>query len=203
MPARERWDAMWRELGGKPPPGLYDQVIAAYAEPQRHYHTGQHLDECFAHFDGARALAGHPAEVELALWFHDAIYQPRRTDNELKSAEWARDSALAAGVSAEAAGRVHSLIMATRHEAVPQGRDQEVLVDVDLSILGAPPERFDEYERQVREEYSWVPGFVFRRTRKGILQSFLDRPEIYSTAPFKQKLEAAARANLARSIAQL
>jgi predicted metal-dependent HD superfamily phosphohydrolase len=199
---------MWRALGASSVApawydALYDELLAGYAGPQRHYHTAQHLDECFAQFDGARVLAEHPAEVELALWFHDAIYQPRRTDNEAKSAEWARTSALAAGVAADAAGRVHSLVMATRHEAVPQGRDQEVLVDVDLSILGALPTRFDEYERQVREEYSWVPGPIFRRTRRGILQGFLDRPEIYSTGPFKARLEAAARANLARSIALL
>jgi predicted metal-dependent HD superfamily phosphohydrolase len=204
MPSRERWDAMWRELGAaRVAPALYDEVLAHYAEPQRHYHTAQHLDECFAQLDGARALAERPAEVELALWFHDAIYEPRHNDNEAKSADWARESALAAGVAQDAAARVHSLVMATRHEAVPQGRDQEVLVDVDLSILGARAERFDEYERQVREEYSWVPGFVFRRKRKGILEQFLARAHLFSTAAFSERLEAPARANLARSIAQL
>jgi predicted metal-dependent HD superfamily phosphohydrolase len=204
LPSRERWDAMWRSLGAaRVAPGLYDEILGRYAEPHRHYHTAQHLGECFAQLELARGLAAHPAEVELALWFHDAIYDTRRPDNELRSADWARECALAANVPDAAAARVHALIMATRHEAVPRGRDEEVLIDVDLSILGAAPERFDEYERQVREEYAWVPAFVFRRTRKGILEQFLARPAIFSTRPFHERLEASARTNLERSIARL
>ena len=148
-------------------------------------------------------LAEHPAEVELALWFHDAIYEPKRQDNEAKSADWARDSALSAGVTGDCTERLHALVMATRHEALPQARDEQVLVDIDLSILGAPAARFEEYERQVRQEYAWVPGLVFRSKRRTILQQFLARPAIYSTAAFRERLEASARANLARSIAQL
>jgi predicted metal-dependent HD superfamily phosphohydrolase len=204
MPSRERWDAMWRELGAaRTASSLYDEIVARYAEPQRHYHTARHLDECFAHFDTARALVERPAEVELALWFHDAIYAPKRQDNEAKSAEWARACALAAGVTADAADRAHALVMATRHDAVPSRPDEQVLVDIDLSILGAAAARFDEYERQVREEYAWVPGFVFRSKRKTILEQFLARPAIFSTPAFRERLEVPARANLARSITQL
>jgi predicted metal-dependent HD superfamily phosphohydrolase len=71
---------------------------------------------------------------------------------------------------------------------------------VDLSILGAPEERFDEYERQIREEYAWVPRFLFRRTRCGILKGFLERPRIFNTPHFFAAREDAARANLQRSI---
>jgi predicted metal-dependent HD superfamily phosphohydrolase len=92
--------------------------------------------------------------------------------------------------------------MATRHEAVPQTRDEKVLVDVDLWILGAPPERFDEYEKQVREEYGWVPGLIYRRKRRAILESFVARQTIYSTERFIQRYEVQARANLARSLAR-
>jgi predicted metal-dependent HD superfamily phosphohydrolase len=203
MPSRERWKAMWRTLGGHEPGGLYDELMARYAEPQRHYHTARHLDECFSLLDELGALADHPPEVELALWFHDAIYQPRRSDNETASADWVRASALAAGVKMQTAERVHALVMATRHDAVPQGRDQEVLVDIDLSILGATPARFDEYERQVRAEYAWVPEFLFRRKRRAILGQFMARPAIYATAPLREQLETRARANLARSVARL
>jgi len=204
MPSRERWDATWRELGVPIAPTTpYDEILARYSEPHRRYHTTRHLDECFAQLDPARRLAERPAEVALALWFHDAIYDPRRQDNEAKSADWARESALAAGVPTDAAQRVHTLILATRHAAVPQGRDEQVLVDVDLAILGAATERFDEYERQVGDEYAWVPGFVFRSKRKAILQEFLARPALYSTPHFRDRLEAQARANLTRSIARL
>lgn len=168
---------------------LLEQLLARYREPHRHYHTLQHLAECFEKFDELRDVAAHPGDVELAIWFHDAVYEPRRDDNEARSADWAR---------ATVGERVAELVMATRHEAVPADIDAQVLVDVDLSILGAPPTRFDEYERQVREEYRWVPEFLYRRKRREILASFLARPTIYSTPRFIERHEAQARQNLTR-----
>jgi predicted metal-dependent HD superfamily phosphohydrolase len=93
--------------------------------------------------------------------------------------------------------------MATRHEAVPADVDAQVLVDVDLSILGAEPARFDQYEAQVREEYGWVPGPIYRHKRKAILESFLTRAAIYNTSRFVERYERQARANLARALARL
>jgi predicted metal-dependent HD superfamily phosphohydrolase len=93
--------------------------------------------------------------------------------------------------------------MATRHDAVPGDIDAQVLVDIDLSILGAEEKRFDEYERQVREEYGWVPEPIYRDKRKAILESFLARATIYNTARFIERYEPRARANLARSLARL
>ena len=204
MLAISRWHEMWKELGAaSPDPKLYGELIARYSEPHRKYHTLRHLDECFEKLDEVRALAEHPAEIELALWFHDAIYNVKRHDNEKKSADWARASAVAAGTPADACNRVHSLIMATRHKAVPRGTDAEILVDVDLSILGAAPERFDQYERQVREEYAWVPEFVFRRERKAILKEILARSRIFSTTRFRDRYEQQARSNIERSLERL
>jgi predicted metal-dependent HD superfamily phosphohydrolase len=81
--------------------------------------------------------------------------------------------------------------------------DAPLLVDVDLSILGPPPERFWEYERQIRKEYDWVAVDVFATKRAEILQKFLERPRIYSTEMFFQKLEVQARIDLGASIRQL
>ena len=193
------WQRAWTGIGAVGEGGtLFAQLMAAYAEPQRHYHTQQHLGECLSAFDAARALAERPDEVELALWFHDAIYDIKAHDNEQRSADWARDALRDAGVAAEAAQRVHALVMATRHTAVPSGRDEQLLVDIDLSILGAERARFDEYEQQIRKEYAYVPGFLFRRKRREILKGFLDRPAIYSTPYFHDRLEDRARNNLRR-----
>lgn len=197
----DRWAGAWRALGGAPPPGVLEALLAAYREPQRYYHTLQHLEECFAGFDDLSGLALHPAEVELALWFHDAIYDTRRRDNEERSAQWARE--LIAPLSAESAGRVCGLVMATRHEAVPQGIDAQIVVDVDLSILGAPAERFDEYELQVRREYAWLPLPVYQRERRTLLEAFLARPRLFNTMEFVSRYEERARANLARALARL
>jgi predicted metal-dependent HD superfamily phosphohydrolase len=199
---RKRWFETWQLLGLAGNAELLQELLRRYKEPQRSYHTLQHLEECFAKLDELRGLAEHPAEVELALWFHDAIYEPRRGDNEQRSADWARASLLAAGGAPEAAGRVHALIMATRHAVEPSGMDQQVLIDVDLSILGAGAQRFDEYEAQVREEYRWVPKPIYRRKRAEILRSFLERPSIYSTPRFVERYEKQARANLQRSLAR-
>jgi len=196
------WRRAWTGIGAAGEgTALFERLKAAYAEPQRHYHTLQHLGECLALFDGARTLADRPHEVELALWFHDAVYEVKRHDNEQRSADWAREALQDAGVGGDAAQRVHDLVMATRHTAVPAGRDERLLVDIDLSILGAERARFDEYERQIRREYAYVPGFLFRRKRREILKGFLDRPAIYGTPHFHDALEARARENLARAIA--
>ncbi len=204
MPSMTRWTNLWRELGATQcDPRLFEELIARYREPHRRYHTVQHLEECLAQLDGAHTSAEHASEAELALWFHDAIYDTTRQDNEERSADWARDSSLAAGVSGAAAQRVRELVMSTRHAALPAGADAQLLVDVDLSILGASAERFDEYERQIREEHAWVPDLLFRSERQRILEEFLARPSIFSTRTFRDRLESQARTNLARSIAAL
>jgi predicted metal-dependent HD superfamily phosphohydrolase len=196
-----RWQAVWRELGAATVDDLlFHQLVASYSEPHCKYHTVQHLDECLAHLDEVRSEAERAGEVELALWFHDAIYDTLRKDNEKRSAEWARESALAGGLSNEQANRVYALILVTMHDALAAGRDAAVLVDVDLSILGAETARFDEYERQIREEYSWVPGPLYRKSRRQILRGFLERERIYSTEYFLARHETRARENLTRSL---
>lgn len=195
------WQRAWQGLAAQGDgEAVRAALVARYSEPHRHYHALQHLQECLRAFEGAEPLAERPAEVAMALWFHDAIYEVKRSDNEQQSADWAQQTLLAAGVSAEAAGRVHALIMATCHTATPTAADAQLLVDIDLGILGAPAARFAEYERQIRAEYAFVPGWLFRRKRRAILQTFLDRPRLYSTAHFHDQLEARARANLRQAI---
>jgi len=201
-----QWLGAWRELGVPDSPelsGLYRDVLLRYAEPHRHYHTGQHLAECFEKVQDIISLAEHPAEVRVGLWFHDAIYDTRRHDNEQQSADWARSAARSLSASVESAQRIHDLIMFTRHSAAPVGVDAEVLVDADLSILGAPPARFQEYEAQVRREYAWVPDEMFRSGRARILKQILDRPHLYCTALFQERYEAQARGNLRQSLKHL
>jgi predicted metal-dependent HD superfamily phosphohydrolase len=205
----EAWRQMWASLGGSARDDLRTRILTGYDEPHRAYHTRVHLHECLEQLHSALQRAPpleHPTsgnEIAVALWFHDVVYDPRRHDNEAVSADQARDALLAAGVTPAIADRVHGLIMATRHAVAPIAPDEQLLVDIDLAILGAAPDRFDEYEKQVREEYSWVPGFLFRRERRTILQQFVERPRIYQTASFFDALETRARTNLRRSIEQL
>lgn len=75
--------------------------------------------------------------------------------------------------------------------------------DADLSILGAQPARFQEYEAQVRSEYAWVADAIFRPTRAKILREFLGRPRLYGTVHFQERYEAQARRNLQNSLGYL
>ncbi|MCK6445437.1 MAG: N-methyl-D-aspartate receptor NMDAR2C subunit [Planctomycetes bacterium] len=203
MFAAAAWESTWHALGVRPPAGLHAELVEAWREKTRHYHTLQHLEECLASFERVRALAKRPAEVELALWFHDALYDVRRHDNEERSAEWAHAALRAAGAEIAAAARVRELVLATRHgvESAALTPDARLVIDVDLAILGAPRERFDEYEAQIRAEYAWVPEFLFRTKRREILAGFLARPRIFTTDAFHAEREARARENLARALA--
>ncbi|WP_347506334.1 HD domain-containing protein [Pseudomonas anguilliseptica] len=196
----QSWQRAWRNLNLPAPAGLFERLLAAYNEPHRHYHTQQHLVECLEHFDAALAFASEPGEVEIALWFHDAIYILRGADNELHSADWAMQELAASGATTQVQARVHNLIMTTLHNAIPSDADQQLLVDIDLAILGAAPARFSEYDRQVRAEYSWVPGLLYRIKRKAVLKHFLTRDHLYNTSHFRNQYEQQAKANLQTAI---
>jgi predicted metal-dependent HD superfamily phosphohydrolase len=191
------WAKSWSDLGLVPQIGLFEELLAAYKEAQRHYHSQQHLAECLTHFEQSRQLAERPGEVAIALWFHDAIYDVRGKSNERQSADWAIRALAASSADAATQERVGQLIMVTKHDAAPIKPDEQLLVDIDLCILGATPQRFVEYDWQVRAEYSWVPSFLYNIKRRSVLRSFLARPTIYSTSYFRERYEAQARINLA------
>lgn len=206
MPTYPQWLSCWRELGAdnsRVAPDLFDILCARYSEVHRQYHTLQHLDECLAHFSNVRHLAAHPAEVELALWFHDAVYEPAQYDNEQLSADWALASANAAGAEYAAGMRIHRLILATRHHEPADCTDAKIVLDCDLAILGACPERYAEYEQQIRAEYAFVQETLFKTKRTEILQSFLDRPSIFHCDYFVEQFDAKARLNLTHAIKSL
>ncbi|MDD1508910.1 HD domain-containing protein [Pseudomonas sp. CNPSo 3701] len=194
------WTRTWSGLGLQPDANLFEALMAAYAEPQRRYHSLQHLEECLGHFEQVRELAEHPEEVEIALWFHDAVYDVRGATNERQSADWAVRALMTGNASRSTQNRVEQLIMATRHDAAPGDSDERLLVDIDLSILGAAPKRFAEYDGQIRAEYSWVPEAIYVMKRKAVLSSFLARTSIYSTAYFRERYETQARINLSAAI---
>lgn len=197
------WTRVWQGIGaGGDGEQVRAALVAAYAEPRRKYHSLQHLTECLEWFERVRELPRHAAEVELALWFHDAVYDVKGTDNEQRSADWAAAELVKAGVTPEVIGRVSALILATKHTAAPTEPDQQVLVDIDLAILGAAEPRFAEYGQQIRDEYAFVPEELFKPRRRALLGSFLERPRIYSTSHFHGLLEERARANLRGAVGQ-
>lgn len=198
-----RWAQPWTELGLNPRMELHADLRKRYSEKHRAYHTLHHLVECFELLEQTRHFADRPNEVEIALWFHDAIYQPRRDDNEELSAKWASREVRRAGGDLAMQERMSALIMVTRHDGTPQTLDEALVSDIDLAILGAGPKRFDEYERQIRSEHRYVPTAQYRPGRRAVLNAFLARPAIYSTDWFRDRYEVAARRNIERSLTRL
>lgn len=197
---QDSWSEAWSGLGREAPAGLFESLVARYSEPHRAYHNLRHIEECFDSLAPAKHLAERLPEVQLALWFHDAIYDPRARDNEQASAELARDSLIAAEVSGAVSSRVHDIILATRHQTRADLADGRLVADVDLAILAARHDRFREYQEQIRIEYSWMPPEEFRRRRTEILEGFLSREAIYQTDWLRTRLERRARANIAGEI---
>jgi len=203
-PAKDRWIKVCLHAGiDKPLTGWYERLTAAYSEPQRHYHTQQHIAECLAVFDQSRDLARQPVAVELALWFHDAVYDPKLSDNEEKSADLADQCLAESNGSAELRASVHRLVMATKNHEANGDPDAELVINIDLSILGQSEQRFLEYETQIRKEYAWVPAQVFSNKRAEILERFLARERIFTLKWFWSRYEQQARQNLRTSIQML
>lgn len=199
----DRWRTLMHAMGLAANEATFASLLAAYRQPHRHYHTPRHIADCLHQFDTLRHAADQPHAIELAIWFHDAIYDPYRSDNEQASADWAMRFMRENGLPTALQGRVEALILATRHDAIATDHDTAILIDIDLSILGSAADTYDIYRQAVRREYRWVPGPLFRRSRRAVLESFLRRDRIFLTDPFHASHEARARDNIGNELARL
>ncbi|MEV7024642.1 hypothetical protein [Kitasatospora sp. NPDC093558] len=199
------WTALLHRCGTTADPVAYGrELLRRWAEPQRRYHTADHLRAVLRHVD---ALAGHAADpdaVRLAAWFHDAVYRPDRSENEERSAALAVRALTAAGLPAARTAEVERLILLTvTHDPAPGDRDGEVLCDADLAVLGGTPEAYAAYVAAVREEYGFVPEPDFRAGRAAVLRRLLALPALYRTPAAHERFTVAARANLTAELAAL
>jgi predicted metal-dependent HD superfamily phosphohydrolase len=205
---RAEWIATLRRLSaragsdGDPAPlGL--TLITRYSETHRRYHTLDHLAAVLSVVDDLAGYADRPDIVRLAAWYHDAVYDPRRADNEVRSAELAATELQQVGLPPAAAGRVAELVRVTAAHDPPVGdRDAEVLCDADLAVLASPPAGYDRYVAAVRGEYAHVDDVAWRRGRADVLQALGALPQVYRTPPART-WEPQARANLNRELAGL
>ncbi|OGE09305.1 hypothetical protein A3A60_04260, partial [Candidatus Curtissbacteria bacterium RIFCSPLOWO2_01_FULL_42_26] len=193
------------------PPELFEDLWARHSEKDRLYHNVAHIKMCLNELDLARHLADDPDAIEFALWFHDAVYNSNKQDQSLPDDDESESAGLAQEVITqllvlpqEFAQKVGSLILATKHSETPKDIDHQLMVDIDLAILGRSIRLYDIYEQNVHTEYGWVPQEQFTAARIRILKSFLDdRDSIYSTKFFFDRYEEQAEFNLNRSIQQL
>jgi predicted metal-dependent HD superfamily phosphohydrolase len=185
---------------------LFDRLVAAYSAPERHYHNLEHLGEMFRVASRLGTSVDDPAAVQLAIWFHDAVYDTRAKDNEVRSGDLAVELLTPLGLPGELIAKVVELVRATAHLPSTDAevdRNTEVMLDADLAILGAAEERYRRYASDIRMEYAWVPDAEYRKGRSAVLQLFLDRPRIYRHPLLIEEGEAQARANMKAELEQL
>ncbi|SDM68779.1 Predicted metal-dependent phosphohydrolase, HD superfamily [Streptomyces sp. cf386] len=181
-----------------------EALLRRWSEPQRRYHTVEHLAAVLGHIDALEQYADDVVAVRLAAWFHDAVYLPDRSTNEERSARLAERALPEAGVPAERTAEVARLVrLTTGHDPAPDDRDGQVLCDADLAILAAPPSAYAAYTAAVREEYHFVPSDAFREGRAAILRQLLALPSLFSTPHGRKEWEATARYNLASELEML
>ena len=180
-------------------------LAAAYGSADRHYHNLEHLDEMFRVAGRLITITDDPKTIQLAIWFHDAVYDSRAKDNEARSAELAIALLGPIGVPRSELERLVQLIHATAHSAnahPPGTRETAILLDADLAILGSPPDRYRRYAHDIRKEYAWVPEVDYRRHRAKVLEHFLARPRIFRTDILHDECEDRARENLRAELAR-
>jgi predicted metal-dependent HD superfamily phosphohydrolase len=205
---RERWIALAKRWGAqRSSAGAgFDAVVTRYGEAHRRYHTLDHIASVLAALDdlvASEPVTDAPA-VQFAGWLHDVVYDPTRPDNEVESARYARRALSMIRAPKAVADETARLIELTAgHEVAPGDRDAMVLIDADLSILGAPPAGYDHYAADIRAEYGHVADADFRTGRRRILEGFLGRERIFLTDTGHGLWEVTARSNLAREIDRL
>lgn len=205
-----RWNALGAVLDRSGPAWSSEgrRLLRHWSRWPRAYHDTHHLHACLMHLEAVRTAQPEaleqPHAVELALWFHDAIYWPWSTRNEERSAQWARRFLAAQRLPEALVHTVERHIMDTRHASgEPLSGDACWVVDIDLAVLGAPPDAYRAFERNVRREYRFVRWSRYVAGRTAVLRSFLDRPHIYATPWFRAQREVQARANLEQAVEAL
>ena len=201
--ADSRWSELSARLGIFKPLVAFRWLESRYRERARRYHDARHINECLRELDRSRHAEASNPLVEYALWFHDAVYNTFSKKNEERSADAAVQVLERSGRPPADCSQVRSLILATRHGVQPIEPPLQLLVDIDLAILGASANRYAEFELQIRAEYWWVPTGMYRRQRAAILKSFVSRPSIYATHEFREQYERQARSNIAWGLEQL
>ncbi|MFD5097817.1 HD domain-containing protein [Streptomyces albidochromogenes] len=188
------------ELSADPRP-YAENLLARWAEPQRRYHSTDHLVAVLGHLDTLAGHADDPAAVRLAAWFHDAVYRPDRSENEERSALLAERALAELGLDEARTAEVARLVRLTAgHDPAPHDTNGEALCDADLAVLASAPASYAAYAAAVREEYGFVPDDAFRAGRAAVLRQLLDLPALFRTPHGQAEWEARARQNLATEL---
>ncbi|HZP86809.1 MAG TPA: hypothetical protein VFB54_08300 [Burkholderiales bacterium] len=196
-----RFEPLWSRCVPSPAqaaPRVARELIALYSQPERRFHNLGHIADCLRTLDEVRALVAMPDALELALWFHDAIYVAGARDNEDRSVELFRS--LAPAADAHLADHITALILATKHTARAETGDCGYMVDIDLAGFGVSWDEFMRKGAELRDEYATQSDDEYYRGQVSFLTQLKARPAFYCTSHFRTRYEAKAQENLQRLI---
>jgi predicted metal-dependent HD superfamily phosphohydrolase len=182
---------------------LWREIAHHYTGKGRHYHDLSHLEHVLRQLTPVRDELSDRDTVFFTLFYHDAIYDALRSDNEEKSAELARYRLQQLDFPQERIARCEQQILATKSHSASEDPDTNLFTDADLSILGSDPEAYAAYSANVRKEYAVYPDALYSEGRKKVLAHFLAMPRIYKTLPFRERFESSARQNLTNELSFL
>lgn len=178
----------------------FANLVSRYSEKQRHYHTLSHVENCLKQMDLLSNLICDKFCIEVSIWFHDVIYDPKQSDNEALSAVYALEFLESIQLGKSQIQKIVSLILLTQYHSNPQSQDEKYLIDIDLSILGFDEDIYDIYESWIRKEYAHVPLDKYKAGRKEVLSSFIKTDYLYCSEFFRTKYETQAKQNIVRAI---
>lgn len=180
--------------------GYWSKLDKLYSESHRAYHNWNHIEHMLDLFDHYREQLQSPMEVELAIFYHDAIYDPKKKDNEEQSALLAESDLSQSSLDSERVVAVRNLIRCTEKHLPDDHPDAKWLLDFDLAILGREEEVYVKYTKAIRKEYKMYPTLLYNQGRKKAMKKFLERERIFYTDEFFDRYESMARANIEREI---
>lgn len=182
----------------------FDNLCAAYSEKHRRYHTLSHLAWLFDCLEKHGDEIGDGPRVAFAAWYHDVVYDPRRNDNEAKSAERAMKELDALGADNALRSHVVQLILATKnHMNGGRDYDDDIFLDADFAILGVGEDEYRQYVADVRAEYAHVDDKQWIAGRGAFLRKIAASPRIFRTGIFEGEYGDQARKNIAWELAAI
>ncbi|WP_240321128.1 hypothetical protein [Kordia sp. SMS9] len=180
----------------------WEEIKGFYGEEKRHYHNLNHISHMLHLAENDQKDLIDYDILQFAIWYHDIVYRATKSNNELKSAEFAQKRLKTLQIDPKKIENCTNLIISTKkHEILnAQNEDNAYLLDWDLAILGTPWERYLTYTQNIRKEYSMFPDFMYTKGRKKVLQHFLERPRIYYTEKYHSLWETIARENIQKEL---
>ncbi|MCP3933187.1 MAG: hypothetical protein GY705_29305 [Bacteroidetes bacterium] len=179
----------------------WNEIEKNYSSKSRHYHNLEHLENMFSELNKIQSEVENLDCLLFAIYYHDVIYKSTKSNNERQSALTFENRI--AKTSFDKLSECMSQIEATKEHKLSEDNDTNILLDLDLSVLGKSSEEYKKYSESIRKEYHIYPDFMYRKGRKKVLKSILELDFIYKTDFFKQEYENQANQNLALELKQL